>query len=310
MRLWGRNRHKNDCAGLAIRPGAVSLVTVRDAGGMTPELLGRASVRDDDAETLVEALDALVDRLDARGMQTRLVLDESDYQLQMVEAPQVEASELQAAVRWRVKDLIDFHIDDAVFDAFSIPGRAGGEQDRSMMYVAAARIRRVGELVRRIHHTDLELEVIDIPELAVRNLARLEDADARGIVTLKIGSGSGLVTLTRQGDLYMSRHLELGASDVSDPEDGRFDDVLLEVQRSMDYYTSHFSQPAPAALTILPTFAGAERLAEWMDDQLDLAVGVFDVRSALEARAEPDPDFAESELLALGAALRREEVRL
>lgn len=310
MRLWGRNRQRNDCAGLAIRPGAVSLVTVRDAGGMTPELLGRASVRDDDADTLAEALDGLVDRLDAKGTRTRLVLDESDYQLQMVEAPQVEASELRAAVRWRVKDLIDFHIDDAVFDAFAIPGRAGGEQDRSMMYVAAARIRRVGDLVRQIHRTDLELEVIDIPELAVRNLARLEDADARGIVTLKVGSESGLITLTRQGDLYMSRHLELGASDVSDPGNGRFEDVLLEVQRSMDYYTSHFSQPAPAALTILPTFDGARSLAEWMDDQLDLTVGVFDVRNALEARTEPGSDFAESELLALGAALRREEVRL
>jgi MSHA biogenesis protein MshI len=239
------------------------------------------------------------------------VLAEDDYQLQMVEAPQVDSSELRAAVRWRVKDLIDFHIDDAVFDAFALPGRAGtAEQERAMMYVAAARARRVGELVRQVHDTDLELEIIDIPELAIRNLARLEEADAKGVVVLKIGDASGLVTLTRQGELYISRHLELGAADLRDAESGRFDDVLLEVQRSMDYYTSHFSQPSPAALRILPTFEAARRLADWMDDQLDMDVDVFEPARMLQTDDPDETGFTTGELLALGGALRCEEVRL
>ena len=45
-------------------------------------------------------------------------LNIGSYALLLVEAPDVPATELRAAIRWRVKDLIDFHIDDAVIDVF------------------------------------------------------------------------------------------------------------------------------------------------------------------------------------------------
>ena len=55
-------------------------------------------------------------------------MDLGDYNLLSVEPPEVPPAELSAALRWRVKDLIDFSIDDAVIDAFQVsnelaPGR-------------------------------------------------------------------------------------------------------------------------------------------------------------------------------------------
>ena len=50
-------------------------------------------------------------------------LDIGAYSLLFVEAPDVPSSELRAAIRWRVKDLIDFHIDDAVIDVFDVPNQ-------------------------------------------------------------------------------------------------------------------------------------------------------------------------------------------
>ncbi len=47
-------------------------------------------------------------------------------------------NELRAAVRWRIKDLIDFHIDDAVIDVFEMPAHARGGPNR-MMYAVKAR---------------------------------------------------------------------------------------------------------------------------------------------------------------------------
>ena len=63
-----------------------------------------------------------------------------DYQLLMVEAPEVPPAELRAAIRWRIRDLIDFHIDDAVLDVFDVPpSGARGVQQHLVHAVCIAR---------------------------------------------------------------------------------------------------------------------------------------------------------------------------
>ena len=49
------------------------------------------------------------------------LLHPAEYQLLMVDAPSVPREELKAAIRWRVKDLLDYHIDDATMDVLDIP---------------------------------------------------------------------------------------------------------------------------------------------------------------------------------------------
>jgi len=67
-----------------------------------------------------------------------LVLADTHYQLLLVEAPRVEPAELRAALRWKIKNLIDFHIDDVVIDVFEIPGQQDRPSGQAMMYVIAA----------------------------------------------------------------------------------------------------------------------------------------------------------------------------
>ena len=49
------------------------------------------------------------------------VLRTDDYQLALVEAPDVPPAELRAAMRWRLKESIDFRVEDAVIDVFDVP---------------------------------------------------------------------------------------------------------------------------------------------------------------------------------------------
>jgi hypothetical protein len=60
-----------------------------------------------------DPLARVASRLSARRAATVSVLDSSAYRLLLVEAPDVPPEELRAAVRWRIKDLIDFHVDEA-----------------------------------------------------------------------------------------------------------------------------------------------------------------------------------------------------
>src|SRR3954468_9577954 len=61
------------------------------------------------------------------------LLQAADYQMLLVEAPNVPALELKTAVRWRIKDLLDYHVQDATIDVLDIPAeQEGGTRAHSM----------------------------------------------------------------------------------------------------------------------------------------------------------------------------------
>src|ERR1041385_6627200 len=59
--------------------------------------------------------------LGLENYQCLTLLPASDYQLLLVDAPNVPALELKTAVRWRIKDMLDYHVEDATIDVLDIP---------------------------------------------------------------------------------------------------------------------------------------------------------------------------------------------
>ena len=272
-----------------------------------------------------DVADALRDLLSATGSNhTRCttLLKGGDYQLLLVEAPDVESSELRAAIRWRIKDLIDFHIDDAVVDVVEIPGQDRGRA--RMMYVVAARSNRVRDRIELIEDASLDLTAIDIEELALRNLAALADTEGRGCCLLWFGADDGLILLVRDGELYLSRRVEIGTSQLfsaaqhGDPDSGEFgapltaalDHLTLEIQRSLDYYDSHFSLPPMGAVYVAPCAPAMPFIARYLDLNLDIRTVELDLQRLFPAATLPDPLAQARCLTAIGAALRVEETVL
>lgn len=239
------------------------------------------------------------------------VLDQSDYSVLLTEAPDVPTDELRAAMRWRIKDLIDFHINDATLDVFDVPGERVAGRARPM-YAVAARSPAIQKRVDLLDAAGINLEVIDIAELAQRNLAMLLPEDARGVAFLSFLAGSGLLTITRQGELYMSRSLELGLDTMlsgSEPA-AYFDRVVLEVQRSLDYYDSHFRQPPVAGLVLAPTSRPVPGLEEHLRANLNVTVSTMDLTQLMDTRADFDLLARARCLITIGAALRQEKATL
>lgn len=239
-------------------------------------------------------------------------LDLGAYSLLFVEAPDVPPSELRAAIRWRVKDLIDFHIDDAVIDVFEVPNqRLTGRN--AMMYAVVARSSVVRERVALLTGAGLHLEVIDIPELALRNIASLLPEDIAGVALLYLGRRSGLITVTRQGTLYLSRRIELGWESLGSSTgeaQPRLDRIVVEVQRSLDYYESHFSQPSIGSVVVAPLPEPLQGVPEYLGAQLGVAVRGMDLNALIDVE-EPVPAADQYRcVLAVGAALRHETVTL
>lgn len=291
----------------AVVTGAVGghFATVLRERGSHPRV---SLCRFDTAHERGAELKRLLERRAANRYPATTLLDRDDYQLLLVEAPDVRPDELRAAVRWRIKDLIGFHIDDAVIDVFEIPDQRHANRNR-MMYAVAARARRVRERAEQLETAGLTLDSVDIPEMAVRNLAMLIPEESRGLALIHLGDEGGIITLSRKGTLYLTRRLDIGtrvldaAPDIE--RDALCDAVLLEVQRSLDYYESHFPHGPVAALALTPT-AAKTALAEFLPRQVEIPVIAPDLEELL-AFDEPPADLDADGILAIGAALRQEE---
>ncbi|HKK14214.1 MAG TPA: hypothetical protein VKA14_06085 [Gammaproteobacteria bacterium] len=239
------------------------------------------------------------------------VMDLGSYQLLLVEAPDVPPAELRAAMRWRIRDLIDFHVDDAVIDVFDAPPTGAGGAQRQL-YVVVARANVVREQVELYQRAGADLQIVDVPELALRNVAGLLPEDDTGVAMLYFNAGRGLITLTRRSTLYLARTLDVGweqLGDGADPEHAGqlLDTLALEVQRSLDYYDRHFQQAPVNTLVIAPGPQPAPRMVGHLQQSLGMNVRELDSGVLLEGGdGSVDRRHGGPCLLALGAALRTE----
>lgn len=97
----------------------------------------------DNSLSLDEQLNALTSDIDTGGRRAVIALPHTAYQLLQIEAPDVDPAELRAAVRWRIKDLIDYHVEDAVVDVIDVPqleGRSGNHAMYALSAMPASRV--------------------------------------------------------------------------------------------------------------------------------------------------------------------------
>lgn len=288
------------------------IVRIEPGGGQRPVLtLFAMHAWEEEGSDQAKLLTRLTGRYDLDRARCTTVLDAADYTLVLTEAPDVPAEELRAALRWRIKDLIDFHINDATLDVFELPGEKVTGRSRPM-YVVAARSAAIQRRVDLMNAAGVNLDIIDIPELAQRNLAALLPEDAKGVAMLSFAPDSGLLTITRQGELYLSRSLDIGLealAQFADPA-AYFDRVMLEVQRSLDYYESHFRQAPVTAIALAPAARIIGELAGYLQDHLNVTARLFVLHELLDCRADVPAELSACCLMTIGAALREEPVAL
>ena len=237
------------------------------------------------------------------------VLDASEYKFALVEAPDVPSAELRAAMRWRLKDAIDFKVEDAVIDVFDVPSPSRGGQGR-MMYAVAARRSAVERSAAALVSMPT-FDVVDVPELCLGNLAAAVPEAAHGVALLHVGETAGTVVLVRGRTFYFARQMDLKvasrAAGIHD-RSGQLDcpNILLELQRSLDYYERQFDQPPITRLGISPAGPLADALAENLSRDTGFHVSVLDLNTLLNCTTPVDPGTQAACLLAVGAAMRQE----
>lgn len=315
MGLEWLKRRKPSHARVALCPCAtgVALAAVSHAGNGQPVLEWTDFLATGAGPTRADQLQALLNNHKLAGAPASGLLPLGNYNLQLIEAPDVPAAELRAAVRWRVKDLIDFDIDDAVVDVVEVPPLKGGRDN--MLYAVIARRAAVMTIIEEIEAAEVALDVVDIPEFALRNLAALIAEDVAGVALIYLDDDSGIITITRQQKLFLSRRIDIGrqrllasgADTVTAELEGVLDGIVIEVQRSLDYYESQFAQPPVQGIVIAPLGGELAGVDSYLGSQLGVSARMLDLGELLEQRTPIAAADAGRCLMAVGAALRSAE---
>ncbi len=238
------------------------------------------------------------------------LLDRGQYQLLQTEAPEMPPEEWRDALRWRLKDQVEFPVDGAAIDLLPMPPQAGPRNQRTLLAVAAPATARLA-LRRDGEDAGWQWQAMDVAETALRNLSALLASPNRGHALLHLGETHATLVITVAGALLLSRQIEVPRAQLADADEFNRQQAMeragLELQRTLDGFDRVFSQVAVERLDVLPG-PGAEGLADFARELLYVPVLVAKIADKLDTSPLPADTDLSDHWLAIGAALRRPAV--
>lgn len=306
--LFNKKKGKPGLLGVSLIDKELALAHVASDAG-EPALLACELLP---VDTLQDGAKVLAERTRSLGLEdTRcnFVLAPDDYSLLLVEAPNVEPAELAAAAKWKIKDMIDRPLEQLAISVFPVPRDAYRSQ-RDMLYVVAADRKKIQQVVDMVTNAGLRLESIDIPELAMRNLTLMYTDDSNGLAMMDLRHDGSLLNLSKNGSIYLTRHLstQVGDDILRSGEWGNVKDrLVLEVQRSLDYYESQMGQGHITRVLVAPRKQDSDALKAELDQAMSVKVEVMDLHDALDSEVELSFELQQGCMMAIGGALRMEK---
>lgn len=313
MRLFSKNKKTAGYLVFKLHANSISAATISRppadkpvVTSMTLPVAGPAAV--------ASVLDKLGKELHASRFSCGNLLTAGEYQVLSVDAPNVPPEELKDAVRWRLKEILDYPIDEATIDVLDVPVDKNGPARNHSMYAVASNNKIIRERQKLFLQAKVPLDVIDIPDLAQRNISALLETQGRGLAMLSFDAEGGLLTVTFAGELYLSRRIDVSLTQLlqAGPEQKTtyFERITLELQRSLDHFDRQYNYIAVSKLLLAPLGRDDLGLREYLTDNLYIPLELLDLESILDFSASPEllqPSMQQQMFMTIGAALRLSE---
>lgn len=291
----------------ALADARIDVAQIRREMPGRPCLLFCATVARPDPAGGFPQIKALLPR---RPTQGALLLARGDYQMHQVEAPNVPVAERAQAVKWLLQDQIDYPAEEACVDVLEVPVDPQRATETRQLFTVSARDGLVRQYVEACHGAKLPLSIIDVPELAVRNVAHLYETDGRAVGLLALSDQGSLLTFVHQGELLVAREFDVTLEQVLDAAGENFESTMeriaLEIQRTCDHVDRRFNYAGVARVLVSPLPRGLGAL-EYLCANLAVRVQQLDLNEVVDMSDIPEAHDAlwqARHLPAIGAALR------
>ncbi len=267
-----KRRVKSGRIGLAIGPDGWAVACI-DAGGR----LTYSEFHNQPANSR-QLLADLVAEHGWQDIPCSVVLHPVYYQLLLAETPPVEVDELPAAIRWKIKELLDYPLEEAAIEHFLLPDDAYRGRQK-MLYAAALRKTALQDLIDPVEVSGLQVDCVEIAELALHNIISRMPREGGGIALVQLHEGEGFINLVEDGAIYLTRHLDIGLEKFTMEGNNTvfFDSLSLEIQRSLDYYESQLGKGIITRLFYSPGLTETAAIGEFLSAQLGLNVAPLDL---------------------------------
>jgi len=171
-----------------------------------------------------------------------LVLAAERYQLIQLDKPAVPDAEMLQALPWLVRELTPVAVEDMLLDYMDLPEQTSQQSPRINLVVTSRS--SLQELCRELQRRKVRLLNIQPEEWLPRNLVPVQNA---AVMLIVHQPGQELMLqIIRQGALYFSRRLRgfnrIDQYSIAELSQGMLDNLLLEVQRSLDYFEGQLRQ--------------------------------------------------------------------
>ena len=191
----------------------------------------------------------------------RIILDPASYRLVALEPPDVAAHELKDAVFWGVKDLVDIPLDDLILDTFAIPDHGAGGL-RKLLYAVASSRANTESLVNSCRSVGLTVSSVEILELILPQAVYRQEHGLPQFALLHIGEGIASLMLGKNAHIYVARSFPIKLGDERPVSMAQLqndssiaesmENLVLEIQRSSDYFQSQLGLVSPQMLYVNP----------------------------------------------------------
>ncbi|MEH6649062.1 MAG: hypothetical protein V7707_03440 [Motiliproteus sp.] len=251
-----------------------------------------------------ELLKTAVSEWNLAACATSWVLSPGQYHLLLVEAPAVDAAEMAEALRWRIKDMVSFDVAEVVLDYFAVPEDAYRGRS-NMLYVAVIEQPIAMAIEALTQAAGLQLDTIEVPELSLLRLKALE-GETLATAVLGLQSPHSLINLVSEDQLYLTRQVETSAElisvDATDIE-SRAGNMVLDLQRSLDYYESQIGKPPCLRLLVCPLQPGETPLLGQLRYNLAVELVQLDLGEHFSCEPALTPLLQSQVMLAVAAVL-------
>lgn len=223
---------------VSLASDTVDLAHIRRRQEQKPEvLLLNSSPRTDDD---LGVLRALGKKHGLGRYRCTALLSAGESQLLQVEPPEVPVAEMKEALRWRIKDMLNYPVEAATIDVLEIPSDPGAVGRAKQVFAVAANNALLAPRAAMFDTARVPLTAIDIAELAQRNISALFEEENRGLALLAFDESGSMLTFTFRGELCAVRQSDIPLPQLEQAEGERLGQLLeriaLEAQRSLDNF--------------------------------------------------------------------------
>jgi MSHA biogenesis protein MshI len=225
-----------------------------------------------------------------------LILEPSEYQILLTESPNVDDSEMCQALWWKVKDLVAVDQDNAQIDYLDLPEDSNLHQTKKVYAIIADR-QKTNKKIEFLEELGLRPIIVETPETALLHLTSTLCSSPAGTSVVYLNSEQSLLMLMADSQMYLSRTLQYDYQE-------RPEAVVLDLQRSMDYYESQLGKPPCLKILVLPKQDQHNDVMQNLSNNINVDITTLDLNDVVPCAQELTAQLQQHCLIAICGALR------